>query len=215
MLSILQSVALPDASCPGGELRYITAHFRALQGLRLAPLWAAFLLIAFVAPLFQLSRGHAGEVLIIVVIAFAAIWLPWSHGWYRRNYGTIVNPTPQPAPLGLRIAMLIFAALFIGSALFQSLDRHRGALNFSIFLLFTLPPCFYPEPPSIFIRLRRALYTAGTAALFFILCSVFFLHPSRWFVISASSGTLLLLSLYDHWLLHHFLHPDAPEISHD
>jgi hypothetical protein len=215
MLSILQSAAFPDASCSGGELRYITAHFRALQGLRLAPFWAASLLVAIVAPLFHLSRWHAAEILIAAVIALAAICLPWSHGWYRRNYGTIMNPTPQPAPLGLRIAMLIFAALFIGSALFQSLDRHRGALNLWIVLLFMLPPCFYPGPPSIFIRLRRALYTAGSAALFFIPCSVFFLHPSRWFVISAVSGTLLLLSLYDHWLLHHFLHPGALEISHD
>jgi hypothetical protein len=215
MFSILQSAALPDASRPGGELRYITEHFRTLQGLRLAPFWAASLLIAIVIPLFQLSRWHATEIWIIVLVAFAAIWLPWSHAWYRRNYGTIVKPTPQPAPSGLTIAIVIFAALLIGSALFQSLDLHRGALNLWIVLLFTLPPCFYLGPPSIFIRLRRALYSAGSAALFFIPCSVLFLHPSRWFVISAVSGTLLLLSLYDHWLLHHFLHPGASEISHD
>jgi hypothetical protein len=215
MLSILHSTALPDPRCPGGELRYITQHFRVLQGLRLAPLWAATLLIAIAVPLFQLSRWHAGEIFIIAVIAFAAIWLPWSHAWYRRNYGTIVTPTPQEAPLGLKIALLIYAAFFIGSALFPSLDHHRGALNLWFSLWFTLPPCFYPGPPSIFIRLRRALYTAGSVILVFIPFSILFLHPSRWFVISAVSGTLLLLSLYDHWLLHNFLHPSAPEISHD
>jgi hypothetical protein len=153
--------------------------------------------------------------LIIAMIAIAAIWLPWSHAWYRRNYGTIVNPTPQPAPLGLKIAILIYAGFFIGSGLFQSFSPYRGTLNLWAVLTFTLPPCFYPGPPSIFIRLRRALYTAGSATIFFVPWSVLFLHPSRYVVISAVSGTLLLLNLYDHWLLHHFLHPVALETSHD
>jgi hypothetical protein len=85
----MQTAALPDASRREEELHYITEHFRALQGLRLAPLWAALLLVAVVTPLFQLSRWHAAEISIIAVIAFAAIWLPWSHAWYRRNYGII------------------------------------------------------------------------------------------------------------------------------
>jgi hypothetical protein len=215
MISITQSAALPDASCPGGELRYVTQHFRALQGLRLAPLWGASVLLAVVAPLFQLSRWHATEILISAVIAFAGIWLPWSHLWYRRHYGTIVNPTPQSSASGFMIAMVIFLALLVGSALFQSLDRHRAALNLWIVLLSTLPPCFYLGPPSILIRLRRALYIAGSVILFLIPCSVFFLHPSKWLVLFSISATLLLLSLYDHWLLHYLLHKRTPEITYD
>jgi hypothetical protein len=211
----MQTAALPDASRRGEELHYITEHFRALQGLRLAPLWAALLLVAVVTPLFQLSRWHAAEISIIAVIAFAAIWLPWSHAWYRRNYGIIVTPAPRLAAPGFAFTMVVFMIVFAGTAIISSLDRYRGAFNLWIALIFTLRPCFAIGPPSVLIRLRRALYTAGSAAIFLIPGSVPLLHPSKWLVISAVSATLLLLSLYDHWLLHHFLHPSTSEISYD
>jgi hypothetical protein len=212
---IMQADALPDASRRGEELRYITEHFRALQGLRLAPLWAAFLVLAIVSPLFRLSPWRSAEMLVIGGIAFAAVWLPWSHFWYRRHYGTIVKPAPQPAAPGFVFTMIVFMIVFVGRSIFSSLDRYRGAFNLWIPLLFTLRPCFDVGPPSMLIRLRRALYIAGSATIFFIPGSVPFLHPSKWLVISTISATLLLLSLYDHWLLHHFLHPGTLEISYD
>jgi hypothetical protein len=57
------------------------------------------------------------------------------------------------------------------------------------------------------------LYIAGSVVLFLIPASVLFLHPSKRLVLSSFCGTLLLLSLYDHWLLHHFLHPGTVEVS--
>jgi hypothetical protein len=81
--------------------------------------------------------------------------------------------------------------------------------------MFTLPPCCYPTPSSPFIRLRRALYIAGSATIFFTVGSVPFLHPSEWLVISGICATLLLLSLYDHWLLHHLFHGGTAEPSND
>ena len=211
----MQTAALPDASPREEELRYVTGHFRALQGLRLAPFWAAMLLLVIVASSFHVSPWHLVETMIIGVIALTAIWLPWSHAWYRRHYGTIVKPTPQPAAPGFAFTMVVFMIVFVGRSVFSSLDQYRGAFNLWIALLFTLRPCFDVGPPSIFIRLRRALYIAGSAAIFFIPGSVPFLHPSKWFVLSTISATFLLLSLYDHWLLHHFLHPGTLEISYD
>jgi hypothetical protein len=213
MQTLMQAEALPDPSSPGGELRYVTEHFLSLQGLRVAPLWAAFLLDAIVSPLFQPTRRHAAEMLIFV-IAIAALWLPWSHAWYRRHYGTIVKSAPQPVP-GLAFTIVVFMIVFAGSALFHSLDRYRGALNLWIVLMFTLPPCCYLGAPSLLIRLRRALYITASVAIFFTVGSVPFLHPSKWLVISGICTTLLLLSLYDHWLLHHLLHGGIAEPSDD
>jgi hypothetical protein len=211
----MQTAALSDASPRGEELRYVTEHFRALQGLRMAPLWAAMLLLVIVASLFHVSRSHLVEATIIGGIPFAAIWVPWSNAWYRRHYGTIVKPASQPVAPGFAFTMVVFMIVFVGSAIFSSLDRYRGAFNLWIPLMFTLRPCFEIGPPSMLIRLRRALYTTGSAAIFLIPCSVPFLHPSKWLVVSSISATLLLLSLYDHWLLHHFLHPGTSEISYD
>jgi hypothetical protein len=210
---MMQSAVLPDANSRGEELRYLTEHFRELQGLRVAPLWAVTLLVAIVAPLLRLSRWHALEMLIVGWVTLAAICIPWSAAWYRRTYGRIVAPARrQPVP-GLGFALIAFMIVFAGSALFSSLDRYRGAFNLWIALIFTLPTCFYVAPSSAFIRLRRVLYIAGSAIIFLLPGSVPFLHPSRWLLISAFSATLLLLSLYDHWLLRHFLHPDTSEIS--
>jgi uncharacterized membrane protein len=68
-------------------------------------------------------------------------------------------------------------------------------------------------PPSPLIRLRRALYIAGTVIVFLLIGSVPFVHPSNWLPLSTVSSTLLILSLYDHWLLRHFLHEGTSEIS--
>ena len=210
---MMQTATLPDAGFPGDELRYVTEHFRDLQGLRFAPFWTAGLLVAIVLPFFPLSRLHTVEMLIIGFLALAAIWIPSPHAWYRRHYGTIVAPVPrQPAP-GLGLVMVGFLVAFAGSALFSSLDRYRGAFNLWVVLIWMLPICFSAGPPSPLIRLRRVLYSAACLILFLIPGSIPFLHPSKWLVISSICGTLLVLNLHDHWLLRHFLHPGAAEVS--
>jgi hypothetical protein len=41
----MQTAALHDVSSQGQELRYLTAHFRDLQGLRMAPFWLELLVL--------------------------------------------------------------------------------------------------------------------------------------------------------------------------
>jgi hypothetical protein len=45
----MQAATLSEASGQGQKLRYLTAHFRDLQGLRMAPFWAALLLLTSLA----------------------------------------------------------------------------------------------------------------------------------------------------------------------
>jgi hypothetical protein len=213
---MMQTAALPSTDVPGDELRYVTEHFRDLQGLRFAPFWTAGLLVSIVLPFFPLSRSHV-VMLVIGFLALAAIWIPWSHAWYRRNYGTIEAPVRRQSAPGLRIVfiafLIVFLIVFIRNALFSSLDRYPAAFNLWLVLFWMLPICFYAGPPTLRIRLRCVLYRAGCLILFFIPGSITFLHPSKWLVISSICGTLLVLSLYDHWLLRHFLHPGTPEVS--
>ena len=61
------------------------------------------------------------------------------------------------------------------------------------------------------------LYIAGSAAIFFAILSVPFvplLHSSKWLLLEIVCTTLLVLSLYDHWLLNHLLSA-RPEVSYD
>jgi hypothetical protein len=185
---------------------------RELQGLRLAPFWIGALFAALVMPLFSFSSLRAMETLIVCFVAFGAIWIPWSGAWYRRRYGTIVSPARRRAPY-LTAAMIVFLIIFAGSAVFSALDRYRGALNLWVVLIPILPTCFYVVPPSPLIRLRRALYIAGSVTILLFVGSVPFSHPSKWLLLSTVSSTLLILSLYDHWLLRHFLHEGTSEIS--
>jgi hypothetical protein len=120
--------ALSDASLRGEELRYVTEHFGDLKGLRVAPFWAGVLLVTVVIPLFSLSRLRALEALILFFVVLAAIWIPWSGAWYRRHYGTVVNPERSRAPF-LGAAMIVFLIIYSGSALFSTLDRYRGDLS--------------------------------------------------------------------------------------
>jgi apolipoprotein N-acyltransferase len=160
---MMQTATLPDAGFPGDELRYVTEHFRDLQGLRFAPFWTAGLVVAIMLPFFPLSRLHTVEMLIIGFLALAVIWIPSSHAWYRRHYGTIVAPVPrQPAP-GLGLVMVGFLVAFAGSALFSSLDRYRGAFNLWLVLIWMLPICLLrrtaesPHPPAPRSLLSRLL----------------------------------------------------------
>jgi hypothetical protein len=206
--------ALLTSTTRGEELSYVTRHFRDLQGMRMAPAWAALLLLAIVSASIGLSRGHVAGVGILIIALFFAVWLPWSGAWYKRHYGLVANLAPQYVP-GLSWAMIAFLVVFVGTGIFGRLDAYRGVLNMWICLLFTLPVCFYPAPASIPIRLRRALYIVGTLAIFSTIGSVPFLHESKWLLLAVITATLLLLNLYDHWLLNQLLTRNQPESSHD
>ena len=53
----MQTATLSDASSQGQELRYLTAHFRDLQGFRMAPFWGALLVLTSLAKRGPFSEG--------------------------------------------------------------------------------------------------------------------------------------------------------------
>ena len=207
--------ALLVASHVGDQLRYVTEHLRDLQGLRLAPVWVLLMGIGVLRASTRLSARHVVEIAILLLVLFVIVWLPWSNAWYNRRYGMVEKPAIQPNGAGLFWAMIALTAIFVGTAVIPSLDPYRGSLNLWAVLLYTVPRCFYFAPATIVIRLRRALYIAGSLSIIFLIGSLLFLHPSKWIVLAALCSMLLLLNLYDHWLLDHLLNDTRPELSGD
>lgn len=217
----------------GEELRYVTEHFHDLQGLYFAWFWAGLLFLCFLSSSTQLSRGHILIVAVSIIALFLPVGVPCNHAWYKR-YGMVqnrgpefypsrplsildTNPAPRRRSSGLFWAWLGIWAIFVGTGLFRGLDAHLSALNLWVALWLTVPRCFYPAPANGFIQLLRALYVAGSAAIFFAIFSVPFvplLHSSKLLLLEIICATLLVLSLYDHWLLNHLL-TARPEVSYD
>jgi|SRR5271170_4495762 len=222
--------AFPATTRRGEELRYVTEHFHDLQGLYFPWFWAGLLFLGLLSSSTHLSREHTLIIAAGILALFLAIGIPCTHAWYKR-YGMVENRAlPQARPLsilgdnparrrtlGLFWTSLGILAVFVGTGLCRGLDSYRSDLNLSVALLPTLTRCFYPAPAKSFVQLRRALYIVGSAAIFLaILCVPFvpFLHSPKWLLLEIVCATLLVLSLYDHWLLNHLL-TARPEVSND
>jgi hypothetical protein len=218
----------------GEELKYVTEHFRDLQGLYFAWLWGGMLALSMLRSSGRISRGH----LLIVIASFLALFLlvgiPCIRAWYRR-YGvverrdpqirstwplSILNEKPAPRPSAQWSAPLLILASWIlieGIALFRSTDRYLGVLNLWSVLVLTIPRCFFYPTPNGFIQLRRALYIVGSAVIFFIIFSYPYVPAVRQLgmrVPEIICGTLVVLSLYDNWLLGHLLNA-LPEAGYE
>jgi hypothetical protein len=224
--------ALPATTRRAEELRYVTEHFGDLQGLYFAWLWAGLLLLFVLRAPGRISREYLLIGTVSLFALFLLVGIPSIRARYRR-YGVVETRDPQmvqPKPLsildtspaprrspGLLWAWLGIFAVFVGAGLFRDLDRYRGALNLWFVLWLTVPKCFYPVPANGFIHLRRFLYIAGSATIFFTILSVPIVplfHSSRWLLPEIVCATLLVLSLYDHWLLNHLLSA-RPEVSYE
>jgi hypothetical protein len=76
----------------GRELRYLTEHYRDLQGLVQAPVWAYIALIGVWA---NAWTGLSGTLLwlkwlVVIVLGLAlAKWPLWTRDWYERRYGVV------------------------------------------------------------------------------------------------------------------------------
>ena len=95
----MQTATLSDASSQGQQLRYLTAHFRDLQGLRMAPFWLALLVLTSLAKTGSVSRGHLSWAAVVLIAAQFG-WLHLSGRWYERRYGVVKEPEPA-VPSGL------------------------------------------------------------------------------------------------------------------
>jgi hypothetical protein len=236
----MQAATFSDASGQGQELRYLTAHFRDLQGLRMAPFWGTLLVLTCLAKTGSFSRGH----LAWAAFAFTAAqfgWLRLSGRWYELRYGVVKEPEPavpsglisimhpearpQRAanPLARRYGYLsgINAVLFLLWALMfvpEMFLGHRAQPGLFAFLLAAyqvFPRCIYPVTNNWSVFLRRILAATVLIAMVGIYLEYRFARIDLWTWMALLLSFLLLLDLYDHWLLNHLLSSDFTEGSHE
>ena len=236
----MQTAALNDVSSQGQQLRYLTAHFRDLQGLRMAPLWLELLVLTSLAKTGSFSRGHlAWAAAASIAAQFASLHLVGL--WYERRYGIVKEPEPA-VPSGL-ISIMHPEAISQRSA--HPVARRYGylsgvsavlcllwAFSFVPYLFFGHRPqpgmfalqvaplqffarCICPVTDNWSVLLRRILaYTAMIAMIGIYLDYRFGLMDLlTWMALMFSF--LLLLDLYDHWLLSHLLSSDFAERYHE
>jgi hypothetical protein len=236
----MQAATFSDASGPGQELRYLTAHFRDLQGLRMAPFWGALLVLTSLAKTGSFTRGHLFWAAVVLIAAQFG-WLHLSGRWYEGRYGIVKEPEP-PVPSGLisivhpeaqsqraanplarRYGYLIgiFAVLFLIWALTILPDMflgHRAQPGLFAFLVTgyqVFPRCIYPVTNNWSVFLRRILAATALIAIVGIYLEYRFARIDLWTWMALQFSFLLLLDLYDHWLLNHLLSSDFTEGSHE
>lgn len=221
----MKAVALSDDLGPGQELRYLTAHYRDLQGLRMAPLWCGLLVLAWVAKTTSYPRGRLAWAVVVLALSEFG-WLYISGRWYERRYGVVREPE-APVPSGLISIMhpevrspgsraygyshgqaAITLLIWILSIVPSIFTDHRGkpgqlAMMTAGFLI--LPRCFYPVPDSWPILLRRMLAWSGLAIMTGSYIAYWYTEIGLWTWMVAWPSILLGMDVYDHWLFRHLL----------
>jgi hypothetical protein len=226
-----------DASTEGQQLRYVTAHFRDLQGLRMAPFWGALLILTSLANAGSFLREHLAWAAFAVTAAQFG-WLYLSGRWYERRYGVVKEPEP-PVRSGL-ISILhpetrpqrtpnryygyysgVFSVLFpiwglsFVPGLFLGHRAQPGGFALLLAAYQIVPRCFYPVTGDWSVFLRRILAVAALVAMVGIYLEYRFAQIKFWTWMALLLSFPLLLDVYDHWLLNHLLNTDFTEASHE
>jgi len=236
----MQTAALNDVSSQGQDLRYLTAHFRDLQGLRMAPFWLELLVLTSLAKTGSLSRGHLAWAAAVVIAAQFG-WLHLGGLWYDRRYGVVKEPepavpsglisimhpegTPQRAanPLARRygyvsgvnaVLCLLWAFTFVPD-LFLGHLAQPGMFAFFFATFQVFGRCICPVTDNWSVVLRRVLATTAMIAMIGIYFDYRFARMDLLTWMALMFSFLLLLDLYDHWLLSHLLNGDFAERGHE
>jgi hypothetical protein len=233
----MQTATLSDASSQGRELRYLTAHFRDLQGLRMAPFWGALLVLTILEKTGSFSRGHLAWPAVALTAAQFG-WLHLSGRWYERHYGVVIEPEP-PVRSGLisimhpearprhasnryygyysgKFAVLFLIwALTIVPGMFLGHNARPGSLAMLVAAYQVVPRCFYPVTNNWSVSLRRILAATALVAMVVTYLEYRFARMDLWTWMALLLSFLLLLDLYDHWLLNHLLRSDSTEGRHE
>ncbi len=201
LLDAVYEEKLEGAEGRDAELRYVTEHFRDLQGLQGAPA----LIGGSLALMFVRDRGrHISLVLLgglcLLLLTFG--WAAWLRRWYRARYGAITKP--KAASEEVAGAGLLTWAFFVLSAALCIAPKRVSTANGLLFLeaqLFLLPICFAAAPSNQCVLLRRLLYRVAAIATTALTTAAVFSSLTEkvaWLTFCAS---LLCLGIYDHWLL--------------
>ena len=220
----MQTEALIDSSHHGQELRYVTAHLRDLQGLRMAPYWTALLVLSSMEWSGAFRRWQLGFAALAFTVAQFG-WLYWSGRWYEQRYGVVKNPelpvrsrlisimNPEKRPprtpnYGQRYGQAAVLFLTWAVAIMPDTFHRTGELWRLVLILMAfqvVPRCFYPVTNNWSIRLRRILACAALLTITGIYFSYRFARMGFWIFLALQFAILLLLDLYDHWLLNRLL----------
>ena len=233
----MQTAALSDAPSQGQELRYLTAHFRDLQGLRMAPFWVALLVLTSLAKTGSYSRGHLAWAAAILIAAQFG-WLHLSGRLYERRYGVVKEPEPgvpsglisimHPEPPPQRtgpprygylsdvnaVLFLLWSLTFVPD-MFLGHRVQPGMFAFIVAVFQVFRRFIYPVTKNWSVRLRRILAATAMIAMVGIYLEYYFARIDLWTWMALLFSFLLLLDLYDHWLLNHLLSGDFTERSHE
>lgn len=236
----MQMAALNDVSSQGQELHYLTAHFRDLQGLRMAPFWLGLLVLTSLAKTGSFSKGHLAWAAAVMIAAQFG-WLRLGGLWYDRRYGVVKEPesavpsglisimhpqaTTQRAanPLARRygylsgvnaVLCLLWAFTFV-PALFLGHLAQPGMFTFLIATYQVVARCICPVTNNWSIVLRRILAATAMIAMIGIYLDYRFAGMDLLTWMALMFSFLLLLDLYDHWLLSHLLSGDFAERGHE
>jgi len=236
----MQAATLNDASSRGQELRYLTAHFRDLQGLRMAPFWVALLLLTYLEKTGSFSRGHLAWAAAVLIAAQFG-WLHLGGRWYERRYGIVKEPEaavpsglisimhPESTrqrganPLARRYGYLsgVNAVLFLlwtftfVPDMFLGHRAQPGMFAFFVAVFLVFPRCICPVTNNWSVLLRRILAATALIAIVGIYLEYRFAQMDLLTWMAELFSVLLLLDLYDHWLLNHLLSGDFTERSHE
>jgi hypothetical protein len=236
----MQTRILSDASSPGQQLRYLTVHFRDLQGLRMAPFWFLLLVLTSLAKTGSLSSGHLFWAALVLIAAQFG-WLYLSGRWYERRYGVVKEPEPPVAsglisimhpesqpqraanPLARRYGYLsgINAVQFLlwtfttVPDIFGGHNIRPGYLVMLVAVFQVFPRCIYSVTNNWSVVLRRLFASSVLIAIIGIYFEYRFARMDLWTWMALLLSFLLLLDLYDHWLLNHLIGSDFTEESHE
>jgi hypothetical protein len=218
-ITVRRSVAPPTRE------GYLASHFRALEGLRLAPIYAVPLLFALIGHevdhdlhgklLLRLVRHH--ELLMLVVPA--CLGVPIVTGcfllmpqWYLARYGFVAGPYGMQWHKGaLKWGMLGLGALFVGCLITSNGRQLLPLLTWGLVGMGqatgALITVCIKLPPIASVHTRRWFYIGALVAC--VLPTVLARATNGISAVALLPAWLALLaaSLYDHWLLGHLARP--------
>jgi hypothetical protein len=233
----MQANTLRETSRRGEQLRYVTMHSQDLRGLQMAPLWAALLVLANLAAHRTFSLRQLGLLTLAVGVG-QVIWHFRSENWYEQRYGVVKEPDPvvgsglisimhpevqrvnSPYYRWMRILVLAYA-LNLPLVPFQPFGDAwiQHAWGFTcvgmLAMLQILPRCSCAVASAWPIRLRRILARGGLLAITGMFLTCLFIPASFWMFLDLLFAALLLLDLYDYWLLNRLLSGNRMEWSYE
>jgi hypothetical protein len=211
--------ALPEVQ-RDDELRYVTQHFKDLQGLQMVPFWAAFLLLSVLEYAHAVSRRQGLE-LFLGVLALAVAWLAYAGRWYRRHYGLVTpreervpsqvlsiletNPRPSVTSGWWFVVCILLFALYLVPLFLRRPDGRLNEFGLLALVIFLLPKAFFAAGASLWVRGRRLLAMGGCAMIGVLHIGFLLGRLDPWLYMGGTTMVLLLAGLYDHWLLTHLL----------